>query len=146
MATLIFIPNDHLLAWIYHAPGVGAARVVSQVRLGAWPFPPDWRCLLDQQFIVPDGTRLLAQAQKDLVVIRANVQLQERDPGHFIPLNPGQAQVLRLMAQGFTTRQMAHAMHMRRRWVKYRVAEIKRRLGAANRAEAVARARMPVEA
>lgn len=139
MATLMFLPNDHLLAWIYQAQGQSPARVVRMVASGAWPFPPEWRTMLEKQFIVPDEMRLLAHAHSDLVVIYPNVSLKERVPGRRLLLSPGQAQVLTLMARGLTTRQIAYSLRVKPRWIKYRVAEVKRRLGALNRAEAVKR-------
>lgn len=139
MATLIFLPNDHLLAWVYRAPGWSTQAVLRAVARGEWPFPPAWRVTLEDQYIVPTILILRALPHGDLVIVRTEYPLQERLAGRYVPLNPGQAQVLGLMAQGLTTGQIAGVMHVRRRWIKYRVAEVKRRLGAATRAQAVER-------
>lgn len=139
MATLIFLPNDHLLAWVYRVPGWPPPAVMEVVKRGEWPFPPAWRVALEDQFVVPEKLTLQALPHGDLVVIRAEQPLQERLAGRYVPLNPGQAQVLALMAQGLTTGQIAGVMHVRRRWIKYRVAEVKRSLGAMTRAQAVER-------
>lgn len=139
MTTLIFFPNEHLLAWVYHAPALAPSAVIAAVRLGTWPFPLTWRRMLDEQFIVPEPLVLSATSHGDMVVVRPEQALQERTPGRFIPLTPGQAQVIGLMAQGLTTGQIALRMRIRRRWVKYHVAEVKRRLGAITRSQAVAK-------
>lgn len=139
MATLLFFPNDHILAWVYHAPGLAPAAAVDTVQNGLWPFPPDWRLKLEDQFFIPERLELHARRHGEMVVVFPETPLKERVPGRLVSLTPGQTQVIVMVAQGLTTGQIAAKLHMRRRSVMYRVAEVKRRLGAITRAEAVER-------
>lgn len=60
-----------------------------------------------------------------------------RAPGP-APLTPRQREVVRMLAQGASNKQIALALGLRERTVKYHLAGICQRLGAANRTEALA--------
>jgi PAS domain S-box-containing protein len=68
------------------------------------------------------------------------VRLQERT-GPCRPLTPRQAEVLRLLAQGASTHQIASVLHLSRETVRNHIRHILRSLGAHSRLEALAIAR-----
>lgn len=69
----------------------------------------------------------------------ASKVLAEFDPHrHTTALSPRQREVLRLVAEGQTNRQIAASLHVTERTVKFHVTTIMKKLGADNRAHAVA--------
>lgn len=65
---------------------------------------------------------------------------EERDRAPAEPLTPREAQVLRLMAEGKTNKEIAAQLAITERTVKFHVGAILGKLGAGNRTEAVHRA------
>jgi DNA-binding NarL/FixJ family response regulator len=63
--------------------------------------------------------------------------LQRLTGGHEAPLTPRQLEVVRMLATGSTNKEIARAIGVGERTVKYHIAGIFERLGAGNRTEAV---------
>jgi DNA-binding NarL/FixJ family response regulator len=61
-------------------------------------------------------------------------------PGNRPPLNEGQTQILRLISEGFSNREIAERVHLSENTVKSHVQEIFRKLEVRNRVEAALRA------
>jgi len=60
------------------------------------------------------------------------------EAGKVTDLTPGQIEVLTLVAQGMTYREMGEALHLSERTIKYHMGEILKRLHLQNRAEVIA--------
>jgi DNA-binding CsgD family transcriptional regulator len=99
-----------------------------------------------------DGVRLLEELRADAAATRARALLRDRGitvprgraratREHVAGLTPRQAEVLALLATGATNPDIADELFISRRTVENHVAQVLRRLDAADRDEAVERAR-----
>ena len=129
----MLLANDHLVVWL--KTEVGGLPLVRCIRRGEWQLPRE----VFEHFEVAEEVVLKAQLHAGIVVVRPEPALREKAPGKPVRLSEVERQVLELMAEGLTTGQIALRLQKRRRWVLYRVAEIKRKFGVQTRAEAVMR-------
>lgn len=135
MIRILFFPNPEMIVWLA-APAEPPASFMERVRSGAWQIPPEVAARLN----APRGLRLQVTFHGDLAVITPEQPLPAPSAGRSAKMTPEQVQILRLMALGLSSRKIARALSFSPRYVKYRVAEIKRLLGVQTREEAVRRA------
>jgi DNA-binding NarL/FixJ family response regulator len=146
MTHMFFLPNDQTFILLEAASS--AEELVDAVRAGLWAPPEPYGSGLAA---LSDDPPLRAFRQGSLVIITTTQPLHlERgvtanpapayDQTYGRHLSPRQQQVLRGLAQGKTTKQIAYELGLRERTVSNHIAALKRRLGTNTRAQTVARA------
>ncbi len=138
MTLAIFVPDDDTLL-IFHSH-LSLEQLLSAIRSGTWQTPPALQTWLDG----PDGKgmQLRATCQGRLVVLtvapRAGPPSLRAQPAgaprkRLPPLSDRQRQVLNLMAQGLTDREIAFRLHIHRNTVQAHIRALKQRFGARTR-------------
>jgi DNA-binding NarL/FixJ family response regulator len=146
MTHLFFLPNDQTFILLEAASS--AEELVAAVQAGLWVPPEPYGSGIAA---LTEDPPLRAFRQGSLVIITTAQPLHlERglaasptltyDQTYDRQLSPRQQQVLRGLAQGKTTRQIAFELGLRERTVSNHIAALKRRLGTNTRAQTVARA------
>jgi len=106
---------------------------LAELQAGHPPFSPGLAEKILQEFVRPSLRRgadaPLAAAQED------DFRMEDRKD---VPLSPRQMQILSLVSQGHTYRQVAETLGIAERTVKYHMAEILDRLHLDNRAQVIA--------
>lgn len=137
MAQILFLPNENLLIWLplEEDETVGLAGLARMVREGRWRLPPE----LAERY-APDGPQLRARVCGQIVVVWPAQPLPALEGARpsLADLTPQQMQVLRLLARGRTTAQVAVALRRSPRWVRYQVQMVKQKFGAHTRAQVLA--------
>ncbi len=156
MPAVLFLPNDHLLAWFARLPAEPLPRLVQRINQGQWPIPQEWQEQIHARFELPPGplalyaeaalpidaalpseSALLCEAQGELLIIRPLQPLVEKAGGLPLarPLNLSTAQrrLLRLLAQGLTQAEAARQLGRTRRWAVFQLREIRRATRRAGR-------------
>lgn len=130
MITLLFIPNDHTFGWVYPVRHERPGVVRRKIEAGGWPFPAEWHARLEQAFIVPPDLRLHTTRQGRFLVVYPEIPLVERCPLPPAPvrLSPLQRQVMALLSQGLTADQISLRTHYHRRWVRYQVSQVVKKI------------------
>ncbi len=123
MTRLLFLPSPNTLLWL-DVP-VPPEAVLAAIERGEWIPPAPFEH-------VPIAS-LQAVCQGDLVTVTAQPLAPQSAPH----LTTRQRQVLSLLAEGLTTRQIAFRLDCTPRAVAYHVAELKTRFNARSRAELV---------
>ena len=127
MTEILFLPDGHTVTLLESS--LPAPLLIEAVRSGRWLAPPPY-----------GGMLFTALQQGELVVIApapsANLLRRPRP----IHLPPRQREVLQLLAEGLTTREIAQQMGIRVRTVALHIRGIKEHLGTQSRSQAVARA------
>ena len=145
MTRLLFLPNDQ--TFILLESPLPAEEVVESVYREEWLPPEPYGSSLMQ---LPEAGPLHAFRQGSLVVITterplnlqrravATLSIPEKEPD--VQLSRRQHQVLQGLTEGLTTKQIALRLGLRPRTVAMHIASLKKRLGAATRAQSVGRA------
>ena len=123
MTRLLFLPTPNTLLWL-DVPAPPEA-VLAAIERGEWIPPAPFEH-------IPIAS-LQAVCQGDVVTVTALPFDAQSAPR----LGERQQQVLGLLVEGLTTRQIAHTLDCSTRTVAYHVAELKKRFGAASRAELI---------
>jgi DNA-binding CsgD family transcriptional regulator len=129
MTRLLFIPNPNTLLWLDQAETPG--ELVSAVIRGEWKPPAPYAAL---------AGKLAAYWQEGLVIATAlplNSDQVETRPR----LSRRSREILKGLLDGLTTRQMALRMGVHPRTIYNHIAQLKRQLGVASRAELAVKAR-----
>lgn len=82
---------------------------------------------------------LMSRDQRDIALHAVDVSVED-DDAFFEPLTPREIEVLELLAEGLPNREIARRLGISDQTVKFHVASISGKLGAANRTDAVRRA------
>lgn len=82
---------------------------------------------------------LMSRDQRDIAPHAVDVSVED-DGAFFEPLTPREIEVLELLAEGLPNREIARRLGISDQTVKFHVASISGKLGAANRTDAVRRA------
>lgn len=135
MTRILFFPDDHSLIWL-DSP-LRAEKLVESVNCGEWQPPAPYAAL-------PTGRPLLRALHLDqLVVVLPSQPLPEpvrlekaAQPGK-PSLSPRQHQVLQLLAEGLSTKEIARRLNISPRTVHFHIANLKGRFGSSTRAESV---------
>jgi DNA-binding NarL/FixJ family response regulator len=146
MTHLFFLPNDQTFILLEAASS--AEELVAAVQAGLWVPPEPYGSGLAA---LADDPPMRAFRQGSLVIITTTQPLHldngvsvspvpSYDQTYGRHLSPRQQQVLRGLAKGKTTRQIAYELGLRERTVSSHIAALKRRLGTNTRAQTIARA------
>lgn len=130
MTHLLFLPDEQtLLLWNV---AMDAATLLAAIQSGAWQPPSPYQGLFS-------GRGWQAVLVRGLVIVTPpEADLPNFSDAQALP--PRQYEILELMAEGLTTKQIAQRLKISRRTVALHVAALKQRLGVQTRAESVGRA------
>jgi DNA-binding CsgD family transcriptional regulator len=132
MTSILFLPNPHTLLWL--DVDTDPEQVLGAIQRG------DWRPPSPYENAPLDGLHASCQDGILLVTIRQPPSLDDHaTPQH---LNRRQREVLRHLADGLTTRQIALRLRLSPRTILAYVAELKELFGTPTRAALLARAIM----
>lgn len=128
MTRLLFLPNSNTLIWqeLPQTPD----ELVAAIHSGLWQPPAPFTFL--------DTAHLSVTRQGDLITISLAEAAEASPPP--MQLSRRQLEVLRGLADGLTTRQIASRLEINPRTVFFHVAGLKSRLGAQTRAELISKA------
>lgn len=127
MTRLLFLPDPDTLLWL-ESP-LPEHDLVLDIQSGHWMPPDPYSNLVGN---------LDAAAQNGIVTVSVRREPVDRRP--MLRLNRRQQEVLKGIAEGLTTRQMAVRLRLSTRTVNYYIAELKQRFDAPNRAALIAEA------
>lgn len=133
MTHLLFLPDEY--TFILLTVACDAASLLSAIRAGEWQPPAPYQALLPGeawQAVLISG--LVIVTRPELSPSPTERSSTER------ALPPRQLEVLQLMADGLTTKEIAQRLGVSRRTVSLHIAALKKRLGVQTRAESVGRA------
>ena len=128
--TLVLVPNDHSIGWVYPVRHERPGALLRRIKAGGWPFPAAWRARLEQAFSVPPDLHLRTSRHGQVLLVFPEPPLVERSPLPPAPvhLSPLQRQVMALLSQGLTADQISLRTHYHRRWIRYQVSEVVRKI------------------
>ncbi|GAP05644.1 MAG TPA: helix-turn-helix transcriptional regulator [Anaerolinea thermolimosa] len=129
MTRILFIPNSHTFLWF--EVDQPAEEIIAAIQEGSWR-PP----IPSPSFT---GQVLHPTFQDDIVIVTSPPDTR---PGvhRMHTLSRRQKEVLKYLAAGLTTRQIALRLRVHPRTVLYHIAELKETFHAATRAELIASA------
>jgi DNA-binding CsgD family transcriptional regulator len=123
MTRLLFVPDLNVLLWLDLS--TLPEDLVEAVRRGEWKPPAPYAHL---------AGKLSAYWQEGLVIVTALPLQDGTTPGR-PRVNRRQREIMRMLREGLTTRQMAMRLKVHPRTVYAHIAALKRVFGAATRAE-----------
>lgn len=130
MTRLLFVPNPHTLIWL--DVNADPAGLVDDILRGDWQPPAPYAAL---------AGHLKAYWQEGLVIVSTlEFYSQAVSPAHPL-LARRQREVLKGLADGLTSRQMALRLGIQERTIFHHIASLKKLLNAGTRAELVYKAR-----
>ncbi len=125
MTRILFLPNPNTLLWL--ETDQPARAVLEDILAGRWVPPVPFHNL--------PCDLLSATCQDEVVTVTIAVPTAPA----VARLSPRQIQVLRGLAEGQTTRQIARRLKVSPRMVLYYIAELKRKFQAQTRAEVISK-------
>ncbi len=139
MTHVLFFSYDHTFLYVWHP--CPARLLAEQIKAGMLPLPETYLGCVPRD---ESGRAILrVTVQEDVVIVSASVVAEtvynevETEIWH---LSLRQHEVLDCLAEGLSTRQIAHRLALTPRTVNWHIAAIKRRLNATTRAQSVDRA------
>lgn len=114
---ILFLPNERQLLWL-PAPRDLQWALAS----GEWPLP-GWSAAFIR---IPEGTQVAARILGGLVVLYAHPPLESLAAPPPPALGEADRRLLRLVLRGATDSQAAARLGKSQRWVRYRLANIRR--------------------
>jgi DNA-binding CsgD family transcriptional regulator len=133
MTHLLFLPDEHTLVLL--TVGVDAVTLLSAIQAGQWQPPAPYQALL------PDRSWQAVLVSGLILVTCAEPSPNSAEALAVTPTLPQrQREILQLMADGLTTKEIAKRLGISRRTVSMHIAALKKRLGVQTRAESVGRA------
>ena len=132
MTRILFLPDDR--TFVLLDSDLAPQALVAAVQQGTWTPPAPYRARPDMQ----------ALSQGQLVIVST---LQARSTGTpdaereaAVHISPRQNQVLQLLSEGLTTKEIATRLELRPRTVNMHITAIKRLLNTQTRAQLIGRA------
>jgi len=132
MTRILFLPDDQTFVLINS--DLAPQALVAAVQQGTWTPPAPYRAR--------PGLQALSQGK---LVIVSTLQARSSDPADPereapVRLSPRQNEVLQLLAEGLTTKEIAARLGLRPRTVSMHITAIKRLLNTQTRAQLIGRA------